>query len=144
MAGVAWFALLHRVLTRATPVGRKAAQKVPFAAAPLIGITARDLDEVGAERAPRLTGASDGLPQLADGGVIECDGVLWATGYRPALDWIDGLELDGRGLPAHERGVSTGVPGLFFLGLPFQFGLTSTLIGGAGRDAEYLASVLAQ
>lgn len=143
VAGGAWFALLHRVLTRATPVGRKAAAGVIGAGAPLIGISARDLDRHGARRVPRLVGTTGGLPRLADGGVIEVDAVLWATGYTPSLNWIDGLPLDEHGLPNHQRGVSTDTPGMHFLGLPFQFGLTSTLIGGAGRDAAFLASALA-
>lgn len=143
VAGSLWFAFLHRVLTRATPLGRKAAPRVIASGAPLVGISARDLDRAGAARGPRLVGAVNGMPQLANGRVIEADAVLWATGYRPSLAWIDGLELDAHGMPQHRRGVSTQLPGLAFLGLPFQFGLTSALIGGAGRDAEALATVLA-
>ncbi|UWF77655.1 MULTISPECIES: flavin-containing monooxygenase [Microbacterium] len=144
VAGTAWFAFLHRVLTRATPIGRKAALRAPYAGAPLIGITARDLDEAGAARGPRMTGVSGGLPVLEDGRVVECDAVLWATGYRSDLGWVEGLAVDDRGLPAHIRGLSTDVDGLAFLGLPFQFGLTSTLIGGAGRDAAFVADALAR
>ncbi len=33
---------------------------------------------------------------------------------------------------------AAGVPGLYFLGLPFQYALTSALIGGAGRDAAFV------
>jgi putative flavoprotein involved in K+ transport len=36
-----------------------------------------------------------------------------------------------------------GQPGLYFVGRPFQYGFTSALIGGVGRDAEYIASVMA-
>ena len=143
VAGGLWFTFLHRVLTRATPIGRKAAPRVIGAGAPLVGISARALDHAGAARGPRLVGAVDGWPRLADGRVLEADAVLWATGYRPSLEWIDGLELDAHGMPQHRRGISTQVPGLAFLGLPFQFGLTSALIGGAGRDAESLATALA-
>ncbi|MFJ4045701.1 flavin-containing monooxygenase [Microbacterium sp. NPDC089987] len=143
VAGGAWFAVLHHVLTLATPVGRKAAQRAPYVGAPLIGIGPADLDAAGAARGPRLTGVVDGMPQLEDGRVIECDAVLWVTGYRPELGWIDGLALDDRGLPAHERGLLSEAPGLAFLGLPFQYGLTSTLIGGAGRDAAHVASAFA-
>jgi putative flavoprotein involved in K+ transport len=142
-AGGMWFAFLHRALTRATPLGRKAAPGAIGSGAPLIGISARDLDRHGVSRGPRLLGTVDGLPRLADGRVIEVDAVLWATGYRPSLEWIDALPLDAHGLPEHHRGVSTAIPGLAFLGLPFQFGLTSTLIGGAGRDAAFVASSLA-
>jgi putative flavoprotein involved in K+ transport len=30
-------------------------------------------------------------------------------------------------------------PGLYFVGLLFQYALTSSLVGGVGRDAEYIA-----
>lgn len=86
----------------------------------------------------------DGQPQLADGRIVETDAVLWATGLTPDLGWIAGLPLDEHGIPAHVRGVSVDVPGLSFLGLPFQYGLTSALIGGAGRDAAHLADQLAR
>ena len=33
----------------------------------------------------------------------------------------------------------TSLPGLFFVGMPFQFGLTSQLLCGAARDAGYVA-----
>ncbi len=40
-------------------------------------------------------------------------------------------------------GVVEGEPGLYFLGLPFQYTLTSSLIGGVGRDAHYIAGQIA-
>ncbi|UJP09052.1 NAD(P)/FAD-dependent oxidoreductase [Microbacterium sp. KUDC0406] len=142
VAGPAWFTFMHRVLTHATPIGRRAAVRAVTAGAPLVGISPRDLARAGARLAPRFVDVVDGLPRLADGTVVETDAVLWATGYRPDLDWIDGLPLDEHGMPAHDRGVSTDIAGLAFMGLPFQFGLTSTLIGGSGRDAEHLAAVI--
>ena len=41
----------------------------------------------------------------------------------------------GKGLPIAPHGIVEQIPGLYFVGLPFQVGLTSTLVGGAGRDA---------
>ena len=43
----------------------------------------------------------------------------------------------------HSRGVVKGEPGLYFLGLPFQYTLTSSLIGGVGRDVSYIAEQIA-
>jgi putative flavoprotein involved in K+ transport len=37
-----------------------------------------------------------------------------------------------------DHGSVTQVPGLWFLGLPFQVGVASTLLRGVGRDAELL------
>lgn len=142
VAGGMWFSFLHRVLTRGTPLGRRAAPKVVSSGSPLIGISARDLDRHGVSRGPRLAGIADGLPQLADGTIVDSDSLLWATGYQPGLDWVEGLPLDAHGLPQHHRGMSLSTPGLAFMGLPFQYGLTSTLIGGVGRDAAHLAAQL--
>jgi putative flavoprotein involved in K+ transport len=43
----------------------------------------------------------------------------------------------------HERGVVESEPGLYFVGRFFQLAFTSSLIGGVGRDAEYIARHLA-
>ena len=42
------------------------------------------------------------------------------------------------GWPVEDRGVSPTVPGLYFLGVPFQYAFTSMLVAGAGRDAKYV------
>ena len=41
----------------------------------------------------------------------------------------------------HDRGVVATEPGLSF-GLPFLFALTSSLVGGVGGDAEYIAELI--
>ena len=33
---------------------------------------------------------------------------------------------------------SGACPGLYFVGLPFLYSLSSILVGGVGRDAEYI------
>jgi putative flavoprotein involved in K+ transport len=68
--------------------------------------------------------------------------VVWATGYRRDYPWlaIPGA-LDARGEIVHRRGV-TPVAGLYVLGLAFQYRRSSHFIGGVGRDAEALASLL--
>ncbi|HPM03199.1 MAG TPA: hypothetical protein PK816_13670 [Candidatus Cloacimonadota bacterium] len=38
-----------------------------------------------------------------------------------------------------KRGISSTNYGLYFIGMPFQFGLTSGLVGGVGRDADYIS-----
>lgn len=43
------------------------------------------------------------------------------------------------GEPLHERGLVSGEPGLYVVGRPFLFSLTSSLIGGVGRDAGFIA-----
>ena len=51
--------------------------------------------------------------------------------------------LRRRRLAAARPGVVEAEPGLYFVGLPFLFALTSSLVGGVGRDAEYIATHIA-
>ena len=64
--------------------------------------------------------------------------VVWATGYRPWYPWLDVPVLDTCGRIRHRRGV-TEVPGLYAIGLRFQYRRNSTFIDGARHDAAYLA-----
>jgi putative flavoprotein involved in K+ transport len=43
---------------------------------------------------------------------------------------------DETGWPKTKRGISLSHKGLYFNGMPFQFGLTSGLVGGVGRDVD--------
>ena len=46
--------------------------------------------------------------------------VVWGTGFGRDHRWIEVPVFDGRGYPTHDRGV-TSCPGLYFLGLPWQY-----------------------
>jgi putative flavoprotein involved in K+ transport len=89
---------------------------------------------------PRVAGVQSGKPQLEDGRILPAEGVIWATGFHPDYHWIELPIFDKHGYPLHTRGVAQGVPGLYFVGLPFQTGLSSPLLGGVGKDAEYIAA----
>jgi len=67
--------------------------------------------------------------------------VIWATGYRPDYSWIHipGVARDGQ--VTHQRGV-TDVPGLYFLGLPWQHTRGSALLGFVHEDGAYLAGLI--
>lgn len=105
----------------------------------LIGFSERDLERGGVVRVPRITGNRDGQPLFADGSTANVKSIVWATGFRPDFRWIDlpVFELDG--FPRHERGVVREAPGLYFVGLRFQYRLNSSLVGGVGADAQYVA-----
>jgi putative flavoprotein involved in K+ transport len=138
-------AIFHHVFTRATPIGRGSVRDViRGGGGPLIGISPEDLMAAGAARGARLAGIGDGQPVLEDGRVLTVSSVLWATGFRHDFTWIEGLPVDEDGLPRHTRGMSEDWAGLSFMGLPFQFALTSMTIYGVGRDAAYVASTLAR
>ena len=68
--------------------------------------------------------------------------VIWATGYRYDLDWVQLPIFDADGRPVQRRGV-TACPGLYFLGLKWQYKLKSAFIYGVGEDAAYLAERIA-
>lgn len=67
--------------------------------------------------------------------------VVWATGYRPELSWLEVDVFDRRGRVAHHGGV-TAAPGLYLMGMPFLRRRRSTLIDGAGPDARDLSTHL--
>lgn len=64
-----------------------------------------------------------------------------SSGYRPNYkSWIQVPEaFDEMGLPLQEDGSSTVVPGLHFMGVPFQRRRGSSSLFGVGSDAEALA-----
>jgi putative flavoprotein involved in K+ transport len=137
-----WF-LASRVLTMRTPIGRKVRPKLLTMAAPLERVRPRQLAAAGIERVPRTVGVRDGSPALEDGRVMEVLNVIWCTGFREEFPWIDLPIFDENERPLHERGVVVGEPGLYFVGLFFLYAFTSSLIGGVGRDAEYIAKHIA-
>ena len=91
---------------------------------------------------PKTVAVHDGAPVLEDGRVLDVANVIWATGFRHDLSWIDLPIFDEDGAPMHERGVVTSEPGLFFVGLPWQFSIASDVIPGVSRDARYVVDRL--
>ena len=69
--------------------------------------------------------------------------IVWSTGYALDFGWIKFDAFDEKGRPAHERGVSTKVPGLYFLGLPWLSRRASPFIWGVWEDAEHVAGQIA-
>lgn len=110
----------------------------------LIGATPEALaDAHGLRLAPRLTGLADREARFADDTRRRFDAVIWATGFRPDFGLVELPVFDERGRPRHREGVSAD-PGLCFLGLPWQRRIDSSLLGGVGRDAGFLAAHLAR
>jgi putative flavoprotein involved in K+ transport len=91
---------------------------------------------------PRVTGASGRTVTFADGSDLTVDAVIWATGFSLDHSWIELPIGDHDGSTRHRRGV-TDVPGLYFLGLPWQHTRGSALLGWVQDDAEYIAGRLA-
>ncbi|WP_198588136.1 flavin-containing monooxygenase [Geodermatophilus chilensis] len=81
---------------------------------------------------------------LSDGSTLEVASVLWCTGFGPGVDWVDVPgALDDDGAPRHDRGAAP-VPGLHWMGLPFQTRLNSGLVDGVDRDARRTARRIAR
>jgi putative flavoprotein involved in K+ transport len=68
--------------------------------------------------------------------------ILWATGFRPDMSWLDVRVCDRKGNVRHDGGV-TASPGLYLIGMPFLRRRKSTLIDGAAADATDLSRHLA-
>ena len=100
------------------------------------------LREAGIRRAPRVLGVRDGRPQLADGRVLAVDAVVWCTGFRPGYGWLDARALGPDGWPEQSRGVSSGLPGLGYVGVPGQNTLGSGFLGAMSGDAAYVVARL--
>jgi putative flavoprotein involved in K+ transport len=125
----------------ATRLGRRLQARGEF----VIGTNRRRLKRAGVRFRPRLVTAQGRSARFADGGSLDVGVVVWATGYRlpatryrPDYSWsaIPGATADGG--VTHRRGV-TDVPGLYFLGLSWQYTRGSALLGFVADDAAYLA-----
>jgi putative flavoprotein involved in K+ transport len=92
---------------------------------------------------PRVTGASGRAVLFSDGSDIEVDGVIWATGFASDYAWIEPPIIDGGGNVIHRRGV-TDVPGLYMLGLQWQYTRGSALLGWVKDDAQFIAQRIAE
>jgi putative flavoprotein involved in K+ transport len=136
--------IFHRILTVATPMGRRLRPSIISKGGPLIRVKPADLVAAGVARTPRVTGVRDGKPVLADGRVLDIANVIWCTGFHPGLSWIDlPTPVHGDdGEPIHDRGIVPGEPGFYFVGLHFLYSFSSTMIHGVARDAERIADTI--
>jgi putative flavoprotein involved in K+ transport len=131
------------VATRRNAVGRRMIAKQGHKGDPLVRVKPKQLASAGIQRVPRTVDARGGLPVLEDGRVLEdLANVIWCVGFRHDLSWIDLPLFDEKGEPMHDRGVVTGEPGMYFVGLPFQFSAASDVIPGVSRDARWVVRQL--
>ena len=98
-------------------------------------IAARGIDAPAEPRYEPVWRPAEPVTTLPTG---EIAAVVWATGFHRDYRWLEVPVFDGRGYPTHDRGV-TGCPGLYFLGLPWQWTWGSGRFAGVARDAEHLA-----
>ena len=87
---------------------------------------------------PRAVEASGRTVRFSDGSELDVNAVIWATGFRHDYSWVDAPIFDDCQRVVHRRGV-TDSPGLYFLGLTWQYTRGSALIGWVTDDAAYIA-----
>jgi putative flavoprotein involved in K+ transport len=104
----------------------------------LIGSSPGKAKRVGIALKPRAVDASGRTVSFSDGTKTDADAIIWATGYRSDYSWIRFPVVDDQGRVRHCRGV-TVQPGLYFLGLQWQYTRGSALLGFVSDDARYIA-----
>jgi putative flavoprotein involved in K+ transport len=109
----------------------------------LIGSSPRTARRWGIELRPRATAAAGSAVSFADGTELAVDAVVWATGFRLDHSFVELPVFGDGGVVVHERGVSK-VPGLYFLGLPWQHTRGSALLGWVQDDASHIAQQIAR
>jgi len=129
------------ILNTGTPMGRKFQATIRKGhGAPLIHISPAAAVEAGIKILPRLKSVEAGWPVTENDERLEPAAIVWCTGFHSDYSWIDlPGAIAGDGYPTGERGISLRYPGLYFVGAQFQYSLTSTWMGGVGRDADYIA-----
>jgi putative flavoprotein involved in K+ transport len=125
-------------ITVESPIGRRLQERDV-----LIGSSPGALRRrYGVELKPRAVADDGRTLTFTDGSSVEADAVIWATGYRPDHSWIELPVFDVDGRLRHRRGV-TEVPGLYFVGLSWQYTRGSALLGWVKDDAEFIAARIA-
>src|SRR3954447_6171705 len=121
-----------------TRLGTKMSQKET-----LVGSRPSKIKRSGVGLHARAVSAAGRTVSFADGGSLEVNGVVWATGFRSDYAWIDLPIVDPDGRVTHKRGV-TSVPGLYMLGLQWQYTRGSALLGFVDADASFIAERIAE
>lgn len=75
---------------------------------------------------------------LAHSGITS---IIWCIGFTPDFSWLDAPVFNGRGYPAHHRGI-TPQAGLYFVGLPWLHTWGSGRFSGVARDAEFVVDAI--
>lgn len=102
----------------------------------------RDLDHLrglGIDIRSRLTAIAGDVASFSDGTKLKPTTIVWCLGYRDDFGWltVPGA-LSAEGLPLHQEGRSP-IPGLWYVGRPWQRNRASGLVMGVSDDAAIIA-----
>jgi putative flavoprotein involved in K+ transport len=131
-----WWLLRFRLLNKTAD--SRIARRMRARGDLVIGSPLGELRDAGVGIRPRLTAANGGQVTFADQAQARPATVIWATGFRSDYSWIDIPNVTPEHGVEHTRGVTT-VPGLTFIGLPWQHTRGSALLGFVKDDAAWLA-----
>lgn len=105
-------------------------------------ITTHDQDgDLDAPQRYEPTRVTPGTPLTLDLGRGEISSIVWATGFRPDLSWVELPVFDSAGRLRHDGGV-VDAPGVYVLGTTFLRRRRSSFIHGAAADTADLAAHL--
>ncbi|MEO7235224.1 MAG: NAD(P)-binding domain-containing protein [Lapillicoccus sp.] len=90
---------------------------------------------------PAVPDPGRGPVPVTDRPVLDLDAegigtVIWCTGFGGDFSWLPPHVLDARGWPLLDTGAAAGIPGLRFVGLPWQTTRSSTILYGLPTDAR--------
>lgn len=97
--------------------------------------------EVGPVERYEPTRLDRGAPLALDLGSGEVTSIVWATGFRPDMSWVELAVFDPAGNLLHDGGV-VDAPGVYFLGSSFLRRRRSSFLHGAVDDTRDLADHL--
>jgi putative flavoprotein involved in K+ transport len=137
------FRYLEAVRFLRVNVESRLGQRLQHGGETLIGSSPRAARRHGIQLRSRAVDASGRQVRFADGATLSPAAVIWATGFVLDHSPVQAPVFGADGRVVHRRGV-TEVPGLYFLGLPWQYTRGSTLLGWVKDDAEYIASAIAR
>jgi putative flavoprotein involved in K+ transport len=137
------FRYLEAVRFLRVNVESRLGQRLQHGGETLIGSSPRAARRHGIQLRSRAVDASGREVRFADGSTLSPAAVIWATGFVLDHSFVQLPVFGAAGQVVHRRGVSE-VPGLYFLGLPWQYTRGSTLLGWVEDDAEYIASEIAR
>jgi len=98
--------------------------------------------EVGSAERFEPTRVERGVPLTLDLESGEVNTVVWATGFRPDLSWVELPVFGPRGELRHDGGVVIDAPGVYFMGATFLRRRASSFIHGSVDDSAELADHL--
>ncbi|PAD73972.1 flavin-containing monooxygenase [Paenibacillus campinasensis] len=90
----------------------------------------------------KTVGGSESGVRFEDDSELQVRNIVWATGFASDYGWLQMKgALNDEGGVRHSRGISP-VPGLYYVGLPWQTHRGSALLAGVSEDARCIVEAI--